>query len=58
MKNNLLKFLTILLFVLNVSANNTTIVVSDIDQEEINDIQSINVLPDFSGEESDSPLKH
>ncbi|MCI9218244.1 MAG: hypothetical protein HFH94_00645 [Lachnospiraceae bacterium] len=58
MKNKLLKFLTILLFVLNVSANNTTIVVSDIDQEEINDIQSINVLPDFSGEESDSPLKH
>lgn len=58
MKNKLLKFLTILLFVLNVSANNTTIVVSDIDQEEINDIQSINVLPDFSGEESDSPIKH
>ena len=58
MKNKLLKFLTILLFVLNVSANNTTIVVSDIDQEEINDIQSINVLPDFSGEASDSPLKH
>ena len=58
MKNKLLKFLTILLFVLNVSVNNTTIVVSDIDQEEINDIQSINVLPDFSGEESDSPLKH
>ena len=58
MKNKLLKFLAILLFVLNVSANNTTIVVSDIDQEEINDIQSINVLPDFSGEESDSPLKH
>nr|WP_296441902.1 hypothetical protein [uncultured Acetatifactor sp.] len=58
MKNKLLKFLTILLFVLNVSANNTTIVVSDIDQEEINDIQSINVLPDFSGEKSDSPLKH
>lgn len=56
MKNKLLKFLTILLFMLNISANSISISMPDIDLEET--VQLTNIPPDFSGEEPDTPIKH